>query len=307
MTIRKRFTKNQIIEALSINEGKTTRAAKHLNISPSTFKVHLAKHNVVYDINKDPRAQREKQDTIDALNQNDQVVSHTAKFLDISQDQLYSRILRHRIETSGRKIKAKSDETIIESLEVFLASSDNKPTKSSLDDPSSINWPAVAVRLRGFRYINAYSVAEIANLCELNNSVIWGLETGIPAKSTSHLKVVINAMKINSQWLLEGIGKYYEDTPVEYLPETLVHTRGAGINKPKTRAQAESGELSDDQFEFLLAIDAYKAKNKRTFPSWTEVLEVFLCLGYKKNGTPTINPMRFYHEKAGHNTVSAEV
>ena len=32
--------------------------------------------------------------------------------------------------------------------------------------------------------------------------------------------------------------------------------------------------MSDEQFEFLQAIDDYKKQNVRPFPTWTEVLEV---------------------------------
>jgi len=44
--------------------------------------------------------------------------------------------------------------------------------------------------------------------------------------------------------------------------------------------------MSDEQFEFLMAIDEYKRKNKRPFPTWTEVLEVIKALGYRKVAEP---------------------
>ena len=40
--------------------------------------------------------------------------------------------------------------------------------------------------------------------------------------------------------------------------------------------------MTDDQFEFIMAIDQYKRLNKRPFPTWTEVLEVIRVLGYRK-------------------------
>lgn len=45
---------------------------------------------------------------------------------------------------------------------------------------------------------------------------------------------------------------------------------------------AEEGEMSKEQFLFLLAIDAFKKANNKTFPSWTDVLEVMRLLGYRK-------------------------
>ena len=44
--------------------------------------------------------------------------------------------------------------------------------------------------------------------------------------------------------------------------------------------------MSDEQFEFLMAIDEYKRGNSRLFPTWTEVLEVIKSLGYRKVAEP---------------------
>ena len=44
--------------------------------------------------------------------------------------------------------------------------------------------------------------------------------------------------------------------------------------------------MSDEQFEFIMAIDEYKRKNTRPFPTWTEVLEVIKALGYRKVAEP---------------------
>ena len=44
--------------------------------------------------------------------------------------------------------------------------------------------------------------------------------------------------------------------------------------------------MSNEQFEFLMAIDEYKRKNTRPFPTWTEVLEVIKALGYRKVAKP---------------------
>lgn len=44
--------------------------------------------------------------------------------------------------------------------------------------------------------------------------------------------------------------------------------------------------MSDEQFEFLMAIDEYKRTNTRPFPTWTEVLEVIKALGYRKVAEP---------------------
>lgn len=45
-------------------------------------------------------------------------------------------------------------------------------------------------------------------------------------------------------------------------------------------------EYSEEEMEFLTAIDAYKRANRRPFPTWSEVLEVFRALGYRKVEKP---------------------
>ncbi len=62
----------------------------------------------------------------------------------------------------------------------------------------------------------------------------------------------------------------------------LERRRGPGRRRAGARKDAEEGELSPEQFEFVMAIDEYKRANKRPFPSWTEVLEVIKYLGYRK-------------------------
>lgn len=44
--------------------------------------------------------------------------------------------------------------------------------------------------------------------------------------------------------------------------------------------------MTDEQFEFLMAINEYKRVNKRPFPTWTEILDVIRALGYRKVAEP---------------------
>ena len=66
----------------------------------------------------------------------------------------------------------------------------------------------------------------------------------------------------------------------------LDRRRGPGRRLTDERKSAEEGQMSDEQFEFLMAIDEYKRKNTRPFPTWTEVLEVIKALGYRKVAEP---------------------
>ncbi len=66
----------------------------------------------------------------------------------------------------------------------------------------------------------------------------------------------------------------------------LDRRRGPGRRRSDTRRSAEEGEMMQDQFEFLLAIEEYKRINRRPFPSWTEVLDILHALGYRKVAEP---------------------
>lgn len=49
-------------------------------------------------------------------------------------------------------------------------------------------------------------------------------------------------------------------------------------------------DYSDDETEFMKAMDRYKRENRRPFPTWSEVLEVLRALGYRKVAEPTEMP-----------------
>jgi hypothetical protein len=66
----------------------------------------------------------------------------------------------------------------------------------------------------------------------------------------------------------------------------LDRRRGPGRRRSAERKAAEEGQMTDEQFEFLMAIDEYKRQNTRPFPTWTEVLEVIKAMGYRKVAEP---------------------
>jgi hypothetical protein len=66
----------------------------------------------------------------------------------------------------------------------------------------------------------------------------------------------------------------------------LDRRRGPGRRLSDERKAAEQGQMSDEQFEFLLAIEEYKQQNATRFPTWTEVFEVIQALGYRKVAEP---------------------
>ena len=66
----------------------------------------------------------------------------------------------------------------------------------------------------------------------------------------------------------------------------LDRRRGPGRRRSEERKAAEEGQMSDEQFEFVMAIDEYKRANARPFPTWTEVLDVIKALGYRRVAEP---------------------
>ena len=49
-------------------------------------------------------------------------------------------------------------------------------------------------------------------------------------------------------------------------------------------------DYSEEQVEFMKAMDLYKRRSGRQFPTWSEVLEVLHSLGYRKVAEPTALP-----------------
>jgi len=62
----------------------------------------------------------------------------------------------------------------------------------------------------------------------------------------------------------------------------LERRRSAGRRLSDFTRSAEEGQMTREQFLFLVAIDAFKKSNERQFPTWTDVLEVIRLLGYRK-------------------------
>jgi len=76
----------------------------------------------------------------------------------------------------------------------------------------------------------------------------------------------------------------------------VVADRRRAQNAAKARQASERRRLidpttcerdySDDETDFMKAMDRYKRDNRRPFPTWSEVLEVLWSLGYRKVAEP---------------------
>ncbi len=72
-------------------------------------------------------------------------------------------------------------------------------------------------------------------------------------------------------------------------PTGLERRRGPGRRLSDFTKRAEEGEMTPEQFLFLVAIDEFKKANQVTFPTWTDVLEVIRLLGYRKTMGSELN------------------
>lgn len=90
-----------------------------------------------------------------------------------------------------------------------------------------------------------------------------------------------------------------DSDPIEFTPPTkgrkdrrtsVIDARSSGLERrrgPGRRLSdfvkaAEEGEMTREQFLFLRAIEAFKTANNKSYPNWTDVLEVVRLLGYRK-------------------------
>ena len=69
----------------------------------------------------------------------------------------------------------------------------------------------------------------------------------------------------------------------------LERRRGPGRRRTDFMRAADEGEMTQEQFMFLMAIDTFKRVNDLTFPTWTDVLEIIRKLGYRKTLASELN------------------
>ena len=104
-------------------------------------------------------------------------------------------------------------------------------------------------------------------------------ETGSPSNDWDATKKSNNGKVVSSKKALKQQG---EATGLE-------RKRGRGRRLSEFTKSAEEGEMTTEQFLFLMAIDAFKKGNDRMFPTWTDVLEVIRLLGYRKTMASELN------------------
>lgn len=73
------------------------------------------------------------------------------------------------------------------------------------------------------------------------------------------------------------------------VPTGLERLRGPGRRLSESLKSAEEGQLTKEQFLFVVAVDAFKKSNDVHFPSWTDVIEIIRLLGYRKTCQSELN------------------
>jgi hypothetical protein len=60
--------------------------------------------------------------------------------------------------------------------------------------------------------------------------------------------------------------------------------KGSTVKRPKRATKQPAPEdIDDEALEFIAALDDYKKRHDRPFPSWSEVLHVLKSLGYARD------------------------
>ncbi len=68
----------------------------------------------------------------------------------------------------------------------------------------------------------------------------------------------------------------------EEMRHGLARHRGRGRRLSESLRAAEDGELTSEQFLFVMAIEAFKRANGVSFIAWSDVVEIIRVLGYRK-------------------------
>jgi hypothetical protein len=107
-----------------------------------------------------------------------------------------------------------------------------------------------------------------------------------------------NATPVAADPAPTGSGSFPNDRRKRNIPVATDRRRAA--NAAAKRASSERRRLidpttcerdyTDDESDFMKAMDRYKRENRRPFPTWSEVLEVLRALGYRKTEAPTPIP-----------------
>ena len=60
-------------------------------------------------------------------------------------------------------------------------------------------------------------------------------------------------------------------------------TNGPDGERRKVERRINEYVLTSDVLEFINAVNSFKSRHQKPFPTWSEIYEIFVGLGYKKD------------------------
>lgn len=160
-------------------------------------------------------------------------------------------------------------------------SSNNKPNTQS-DNADNASKPA---RRQGDRRKNRNGTPPPGTVIDRR----LGLEHRAPDSPTSDTASDTTSGSNNGKLVSSKKSEKVYEKSHKNSTTGLERKRGRGRRLSEFTKSAEEGEMTPEQFLFLMAIDAFKKGNDRMFPTWTDVLEVVRLLGYRKTMSSELN------------------
>lgn len=148
---------------------------------------------------------------------------------------------------------------------------------------SDVNWENVGKRIIKYREFLGLQKDELADKIQIPLTTLVSYESGKERKSTIGIIDLCQRCKLSAEWVLLGNGYPFDiDNNLEHSIDPLHMEKKAGVRRPTIRKEAEEGIMDDNMLEFILTVDEFKNKNKKLFPTWSEVYQIMLYLGYRK-------------------------
>jgi hypothetical protein len=87
-----------------------------------------------------------------------------------------------------------------------------------------------------------------------------------------------------------GLDRRKKSVPVAVERRSGSERRNQGERRRQIDPTTCERDYTDEEIQFMKAMDQYKRDNRRPFPTWSEVLEVLLALGYRRVAEPGAMP-----------------
>lgn len=84
---------------------------------------------------------------------------------------------------------------------------------------------------------------------------------------------------------------HHHDQPRDETPDDAPATPAVLEKKRRRRNERNSAMYDDEVFELLQAVDLWRRKSHRSFPAWSEVIQILKSLGWRKVAEPSALPV----------------